>query len=114
MSVNLSEQKRFSIIGMMWEFILRLLKLVNADQLENGIQQTINDPVRRRSVVDALTGQLVSSTLMTKQEWIDRWINLMDELGITGQAEAIAKVAEDRFGTHVQFVPDGWNREQLI
>jgi len=94
---------------------------MSAEELDHGIQQVINDPVCRRSVADALMGQMISPTPMTKREWAERetkamrTLGLLDEEAVQNDALRIEMIANrGGCGMNHYFIPADLTRERLI
>lgn len=87
-------------------------------------QRLIDDPVYRRQVWLAMTGQLVLSDI-TAEGWVERELNCLRRLGRakeegaesfpTPDEAAVRHMAENgNFGFHRYYVPGGLTRAQLL
>jgi len=87
-----------------------------------GVDQThfdrlVKDPAYRRQVGLAITGQL-TVTEITRDEWLDRELNLQDqlqELGLpSASREQLEAAYKEGFGLNHRFVPAGLTRQMLL
>jgi len=117
-----TETGQFSLLGAVWEAILRLLKLMTPNQLEDGLKQIINSTIRRQRVADALVGKFDAVVEMSKAEWIERETNAMIHLGLMSKEAAtdidVARIKQmadaGQFGINRYFVPVGLKRYRLL
>lgn len=111
-------------LSIMSEVVMRFKKLAG-DNLETVLrcfQRIIDDPVYRRQIWLAMTGQLlVTEITITKEEWVERETNAMRALGllvedaVQNDALRIEIMANrDGVGINRYFVPAGLTRKDLI
>jgi hypothetical protein len=97
--------------------VKRLVMLAgdNRETVLRCFQRIIDDPVYRRQVWLAMTGQLLV-TEITKQEWIERETNAMRALGLLEEDALRIEIMANRDGVGINryFIPAGLTRKDLV
>lgn len=108
-------------IGTVWEALQRLASMSGSsmDAVGGFLQEIINDPLRRRQVFLAMSGELVVSG-MSREEWVEREMGCLGRLAdlpslsFKPDADCVARAWHEGCGAHDHWMQKTWRMEPLL